>query len=134
MKTLTPDLQKVEAFQASFPENQPILMINLLRFKEQAEYEEEDISATGKQAYETYIQGVKHCLKKIGASIFWVGDVKSVFIAPPDEDWDLALLVRYPSFESLASMSQSEDYLKLVKHRTAALDDFRLMLTVDTQI
>lgn len=133
MKTLKPDARKVEELK-SFPENQPILMINLLRFKERADYGDENINVSGKQAYDTYIQGVKRCLEKIGASIFWVGHVESMVIAPPDEEWDLALLVRYQSFESLSSMSQSEEYEKLVRHRTAALDDSRLILTVETQI
>ena len=50
-----------------------------------------------------------------------------MLIGPQDKDWHLAVLVRYPSAGAFLDMTTSEEYLTIVAHRTAALEDSRLI-------
>jgi uncharacterized protein (DUF1330 family) len=58
-----------------------------------------------------------------------LGKVKGLLIAPPDESWDEVLIVKYPDVKTFVTMVESQEYKKVVKHRTAALEDSRLIAT-----
>jgi len=62
--------------------------------------------------------------------VIWQGDAKHAFIAPPDEQWDEVLLVEYPSKDAFLAMLKSPGYQAITFHRTAALEDARLIVTV----
>jgi phage terminase Nu1 subunit (DNA packaging protein) len=48
-----------------------------------------------------------------------------------EEKWDVAALIRYPSFQAFKDVTESEKYEKDTKmHRLAALEDWRLIATV----
>ncbi len=53
-------------------------------------------------------------------------------IAVDGEEWDDALLVRYPSKQAFLGMVTKPDYQKDAVHRTAALLDSRLIATLPT--
>ena len=53
-------------------------------------------------------------------------------IAPDTEEWDETVLVQYPSREAFLGMIESEAYLAISPHRTAALLDSRLIATKTT--
>ena len=55
-------------------------------------------------------------------------------IAPPDESWDQIVLVRYPSIDAFMAMIESTEYKGVVRHRTAALKDSRLVASVEGRI
>jgi uncharacterized protein (DUF1330 family) len=48
-------------------------------------------------------------------------------IGPPEERWDDVLLVRYPAFSVLQKLFANPQYQAAVFHRTAALEDSRLI-------
>jgi uncharacterized protein (DUF1330 family) len=48
-------------------------------------------------------------------------------IGPPDSEWDLVLLVQYPSRAKFLEMATNPEYLKIHAHRDAALADSRLV-------
>lgn len=50
-----------------------------------------------------------------------------VLIGPPDERWVLVLLVQHQSSEAFLSFATNQDYLAGIGHRTAALEDSRLL-------
>ena len=59
----------------------PISMVNLLKFKEKAEYEDgRDTQMSGKEAYQIYAIEVQEHLKKVGAEIVFGGVVSRLML------------------------------------------------------
>lgn len=130
MAAIEPDPKRLSAFLAG-PEDGPIVMINLLRFRERADYPA-DFAApacTGPEAYGRYSEGVQPLLAKAGGRPLWFGLVRGTVIAPGDESWDQAILVEYPSRKAFLDMVGSPAYQAIAPHRTAALADSRLIAT-----
>lgn len=57
----------------------------------------------------------------------WLGRGAGALVGPADEHWGLALLVRYPDVDAFLTMTTDPGYLATVGHRTAALEDSRLL-------
>lgn len=115
-----------------------IIMMNLLRFRDIADYSaspeltpSEPIS--GREAYQKYIDLTLPFLSKTGGEIMFLGDGGQYLIGPQDEPWDLVMLIRQNSLQDFMSFSSNEDYQKVLGHRTAALEDSRLLPLVEFQ-
>ena len=52
---------------------------------------------------------------------------RSFLIGPSDERWDLAMLVRQSSLQAFMAMASNEPCLAGLGHRTAAIEDSRLL-------
>jgi uncharacterized protein (DUF1330 family) len=109
-----------------------VVMLNLLRFREFADYAanpELDPGApiSGAQAYQIYIEATIPYLKASGGEILFLGNGGAYLIGPPEENWDKVMLIRQHSVESFMEFASNEGYLKIVGHRTAALEDSRLL-------
>ena len=61
--------------------------------------------------------------------VFWLGKVLATVVGPAEEQWHDALLVEYPDFECLQRVFREPAYQAIVFHRTAALEDSRLIAT-----
>ena len=109
----------------------PIVMINLLRFRRAAAYAPglDAAPCSGREAYARYGAAVLPLLVRAGGRLVWRGSVGLVVVGPGDERWDEALLVEYPSRAAFIAMVSSEEYLRIGVHRTAALEDSRLIAT-----
>ena len=60
----------------------PISMVNLLKFKEKAEYEDgRDTEMSGKEAYQIYATEVQEHLRKVGAEIVFGGAISRLMLA-----------------------------------------------------
>ena len=108
--------------------------MNLLKFRVTADYTnlEELESAkeiSGEEAYQLYMDSVFPVLEKAGGRIIYFGKSKDFLIGPDSEKWDAALLVEHRSAKEFMEFTQNEDYLKNAGHRTAALEDSRLLPT-----
>ena len=100
----------------------PICMVNLLKFKEHAEYEDgRDTDLTGRQAYELYGRGVAALLPDYGGKIVFAGDVTFLMLGQVEELWDEIAIAQYPNRGALVEMSSSEEWRALAVHRTAGL-------------
>jgi uncharacterized protein (DUF1330 family) len=117
--------------------HEPVVMINLLRFRAQADYghrSDEFAPCSGREAYfERYASVSSPLVMADGAKIHWMGEVLGNVIAPPGENWDDILLVEYPSFDVLLKLFANPEYLAVVIHRTAALEDSRLIASVSSK-
>ncbi len=135
MAVIEPDTEALGRFLAE-PEDGPIVMINLLRYREEAAYEEGFAAApcTGAEAYGRYSEGVTPLLGRAGARPIWIGLVRSALIAEAGEEWDNAILVEYPSRKAFVEMVSSPEYQAIAPHRTAALADSRLIATSGTLV
>jgi uncharacterized protein (DUF1330 family) len=134
MPSIEPTAEQLAAFLKNAPDDQPIVMINLLRFREQAVYPDGFDAAPcgGREAYRRYGERVIQHLVDVGARPIWMGDVKGMVIGPPGESWDEALLVQYPSKQAFLQMVGKPEYQRDATHRSAALADSRLICTVAT--
>lgn len=120
------------AFFKAYSGKGKIVMLNLLRFKEVADYSDmkhlkPNEPVSGKEAYERYMEYTLPLLEKAGSKVLFAGDCGPFVIGPENEAWDLALLVEHQSVEKFTAFAQDEEYLKTAGHRTAALADSRLL-------
>ncbi|MEM6326080.1 MAG: DUF1330 domain-containing protein [Bacteroidota bacterium] len=116
----------------------PVVMLNLLRFRETADYSEAphlapDAPLSGREAYERYIAHTLPFLETAGSEVLFNGEADAFLIGPQDERWDRALLVRHRSVPEFLAFAQNEDYLHIAGHRTAALEDSRLLPLIENR-
>jgi len=135
MPAIEPTPDQLAAF-ASGPDDGPVVMINLLRWRERASYPEGSGEApcSGQEAYGRYSEAVAPLLAGVGGRPLWIGLARGMVIAPEDERWDQAILVEYPSRKAFFTMVTSPEYRAIAHHRTAALADSRLIATSGTPL
>ena len=116
-----PSKEQMEGFLEGDSEA-PIAMINLLKFKEKAEYEDgRDTDLTGEQAYAIYGKEVVEHLKKVGGKISFGGSINRLMLGEVEELWDTTFIAKYPSKKAMLKMITDPDYLESNKHRVAGL-------------
>ena len=119
--SVNPTKEQMEGFLEGDSEV-PISMINLLKFKEKAEYEDgRDTNLTGEQAYAIYGQEVVEHLKKFGGELIFGGSINRLMLGEVEELWDKAFIAKYPSKKAMLKMITDPDYLESNKHRIAGL-------------
>ncbi|MCK7548337.1 DUF1330 domain-containing protein [Marinobacter koreensis] len=131
MKSVNPTSDSIKTVLENTPKSTPIVMLNLLKFRQQADYGDSSSGRTGQQAYAEYSKGAIKCVKSAGGELVWAGAPTATLIGPETEHWDHVLLVRYPSIEAFFAMVESDEYQAIVHHRTAAVDDSRLVPMVE---
>jgi hypothetical protein len=65
--------------------------------------------------------------RKSGGEILFFGEGGPYLIGPEDEYWDRAMLIQQSSVESFLAFASHTAYLAGLGHRTAALEDSRLL-------
>jgi len=130
------NLEQLELLAASFPESQHLYMVNLLRFRESAEYgsDVQAAGATGQEAYfKSYLPAfgqVSHNLGIEGIRLVWAGAVVGNVAGASDERWHAAAIVEYPNLQAFRRIVESKAYMLTADpHRRAALEDWRLIAT-----
>lgn len=106
---LLPTQEQLKAFLA-LPDEQPVVMVNLLKFKPDG----------GAEEYAKYAAGIQPILEKLGAKILFAG--KAEFCLIGQADWDMVALVQYPHKKTLLEMSVMPKYRKIHRHREAGLE------------
>ncbi len=131
MGSINPGPDQVKELIASVPPGVPVVMLNMVRFRQTAQYPDGRSAVSGQQAYGQYTRAASELVAKVGGAIVWFGRARASFIAPPGEKWDHVFLVRYPSIEKFMEMINSPAYQDIVVHRTSALQDSRLIATIE---
>jgi uncharacterized protein (DUF1330 family) len=127
----TNEQSQLAAELRNIPRGVPVVMLNMLKFRDRAVYASGDQRISGRAAYQTYRDGASKLVAKVGGGLVWRGETKAPLIAPAGEKWDEIFLVRYPSIEKFIEMVSSPEYRKIVVHREAALADSRLIANVE---
>ncbi|MEM6579453.1 MAG: DUF1330 domain-containing protein [Pseudomonadota bacterium] len=122
---IDPTRERFAAFREIEREG-PVHMLNLLRFRAQAAYED-GTEATGEEAYATYGQKSAPIFQRLGGRQIWIGRPELMLIGPEEEHWDLAFIAEYPSGAAFADMLRDPDYREAVRHRQAAVAESRLI-------
>ena len=100
----------------------PIFMVNLLKFKEKAEYEDgRSTELSGRDAYRLYAMKVMELLPQYGGKPVFFGDVTFLAVGQADELWDEVAVVMYPKRADMVRMSMSNEWREISAHRTAGL-------------
>jgi uncharacterized protein (DUF1330 family) len=130
-RTVDPRGEDLRRLATEVPQNVPVVMLNLLKFREAAAYPpgHGEVGCSGRAAYATYSRLIVPMLRRAEGTPLWRAQARSAFIAPAGEEWDDVLLVRYPSIEAFIGMVTSPDYQAITVHRSAALQDSRLIAT-----
>ena len=126
---IEPSDTKLDELAENFPADTPVVMMNLLRFNEQANYlpDDEAEPCSGMEAYFRYGIEVTPMIEKAGGKIVWQGSQKLMVIGPDDKDWQMIVLVEYPTAQAFIDMVTADEYEAIAFHRTAGLADSRLI-------
>jgi uncharacterized protein (DUF1330 family) len=133
MQTVEMDKAALPEILSKIPHDRPITMVNLLKYKDKAEYPEDfdGEPCTGRDGYNRrYIPNIKMRIREVGGTVVFDGPVCASLIGPPDERWDSVLIVTFPSIQVFMEMVSAPEHMLLRVHRTAALFDSRLIATV----
>lgn len=133
--------EAVQAAAAAIPEDTPIHMVNLLRYRDHADYgDRTDIEpCSGREAYhQRYVSAFGRIASAEGLDGIepvWFGAVLAHIVAPPDEQWDDVAIVGYPNFAAFRRIIESPAYqVEAAPHRQAALEDWRLIATAQVTL
>jgi len=125
--------ESLAAAALAIPEGEPFVMLNLLRYKEHAEYRDGPGlgPCTGREAYHRgYVATFTKLAEGIPIQIEWLGAVLAGLVTPAGERWDELVLVRYPDYATFRRIVESDRYeAEAAPHRRASLDDWRLLAT-----
>jgi len=100
----------------------PIFMVNLLKFKDRAEYDGgRPCDLSGRDAYMIYGKAVTELLPKFGGRGIFAGDVTFLALGQVEELWDEVAIAMYPDRASMVRMSLSEEWREIAVHRSAGL-------------
>ena len=119
---ILPNEEQLKGFTDE-PEKGPIKMLNLVKLKDKAEYQdgrESDIS--GLEAYTIYGKEVVEHLNKVGAKLIFSGVVDRLMIGEADDMWDLVAIAQYPNRKAMLEMIMDPAYTETAKHREAAIE------------
>ena len=112
--------------------DEPIFMVNLLKFKEKAEYpDKRETNLTGREAYAIYGKEVVGHLEKVGGKPIFGSDVTRLMLGEVEELWDQVAIAMYPNRKAMLKMISDPDYIESAQHRVAGLAG---QLNIETKI
>jgi hypothetical protein len=99
-------------------EDGPFLMLNLMRYREWADYGDDRPRISGRAADDLYAP--LEVLADLGAEVVLFGDV----VGQPrgDESWDRVAVVRYPTVRSFLDMQERPDFQAKHVHKAAGME------------
>jgi uncharacterized protein (DUF1330 family) len=111
-------------------------MLNLLRFRVTADYSAAPdlaplVPITGEEAYRLYMEHTLPYLERSGGKLLFFGRGGRFLIGPDGERWDAAMLVQQESAAAFLAFASDQDYMSGIGHRTAALEDSRLLPLIE---
>ena len=124
--TLEPSPEQLASLQSTDRDG-PVVMLNLLRFREHAIGIDAADNISGAEAYARYGASVLPHLQRVGGRVLLTLPAEQSVVGPDAPEWDLVLVVQYPSRQAFLSMIADPDYLQIHHHRAAALADSRLI-------
>ncbi len=127
---IDPSPANFQAFK-DLPRDTPINMLNLLLYRDLAEYPEGHEHAgkgwSGRRAYEEYGKTSAPVFHRVGGRIVWRGRFETMVTGPEVRQWHDGFIAHYPDAGAFFAMIKDPDYQLAVVNRTAALVDSRLI-------
>ena len=111
----------------------PIVMLNLLKFRERAVYPDgRATTLTGREAYMLYGAPMQKFVESHGGKFVFGGQIKSLVIGEVGDMWDVCALMEYPSAAAFAKIATSPQVAEIGVHRAAGLEG-QLLIRVAQQ-
>ena len=112
--------------------DEPIFMVNLLKFKDKAEYpDKRESNLSGKEAYAIYSKEVVGHLEKVGGKPIFGSEVTRLMLGEVEDLLDQVDIAMYPNRKAMLKMISDPDYIKSAQHRVAGLAG---QLNIETKI
>ena len=119
---ITPNEEQINGFMQN-PDLGPISMVNLLKYKDKAIYEDgRDTNLTGEEAYGLYAVEVINLVEKYGGEFLFAGKVSRLMLGEVENLWDSIAIAKYPSRKAMLDMTMDPEYQKIHLHRDAGLE------------
>ena len=116
-----PSEEQIKGFMDPGPDG-PIYMVNLLKFKDKAEYADgRATDLSGREAYGIYGAAVSELLQEFGGSGSFSANVERLMLGEVEELWDMVAIATYPSRQAMMQMMQSPKMQEISVHRAAGL-------------
>ena len=100
----------------------PVSMLNLLKFKERAEYEDgRETQLSGQEAYMLYGAQMAPFVASKGGRLLHSSAARFLMIGDAELEWDSVAIMEYPSKEDFAKIAGAPEVAEFAVHRTAGL-------------
>jgi uncharacterized protein (DUF1330 family) len=103
---------------AQAPDDGPVVMLNLLKFKERSDSGER----SGAEEYNEYGRSARKMVEERGGRVVWMGRPEQVLIGDGSNEWDAVALVEYPSRQAFIEMVSTPKYMEAHEHRESGLE------------
>jgi len=101
---------------------EPIYMLNLLKFREQAAYADGRATAlSGEEAYAIYGRAMTRMVLEAGGKLVFSGRVEGTMVGVVEDSWDSVAVMMYPSLAVMGQITGSAAYAEIHVHRDAGL-------------
>jgi hypothetical protein len=127
---IQPTMEQLSSLLSNVPTDQPIDMVNIIRYKEHVP--EKDRS--GADIYFQYTKEVNPLVNDAQGKLIWSGHVMHTMIGSTENPPDLIFVVRYPSIQNLMDMIQRPEYAKISKLRTISIEYGGLIVCKETGV
>ena len=131
MIALYPKPEQLMAMRESKTEG-PVVMVNLLRFRDRAEAPDENLS--GYDAYQLYAKEMKKFVESKGGRFLWGGRLDEQVVGEGGEIFHLIGLVEYPSRAAFFKIATDPHVQAIGVHRSAGLEGQWLLAATEMEI
>ena len=114
------------------PEEGPVVMVNLLSFKENADGE--SAQESGAEAYGHYAKKMRKFVESKGGRFLWAGRVDSMVIGESDVYFQVIALVEYPSRKAFVEIASSAHVAEIGKDRIRGLEGQWLIASTERSL
>jgi hypothetical protein len=116
-----PNDVQIAAFAEPGPDG-PIYMVNLLKFKDLAKYDDgRETTLSGREAYQIYANAVTGLLGEFGGALQFHSQVSHLTIGEVEDLWDDVAIAMYPNRAAMMAMGISDRMQEIGVHRAAGL-------------
>jgi uncharacterized protein (DUF1330 family) len=121
MEAEQPNIEQFKKLMKN-PSDEPVVMLNLLKFKPEG----------GLASYGRYAMEVQKFMTEVGAKMIFLSKACELLIG--HETWDVVMLVQYPSRKAFLKMTTNPEYLEIHKYREAAIERSVLYATDEMSV
>jgi len=109
------------------PAETPVVMLNLLSFKRDADGE--NVGLSGQDAYFKYASKMTKIVESKGGRLIWSGRVDSMVIGESDADFQMVALMEYPNRAAFLEITSSAEVQEIAQDRIDGLAGQWLLAT-----
>lgn len=124
-----PEPGQIEALMKG-PADSPVVMVNLLSFKERADGANEGMA--GVDSYKRYAENMRKFVESKGGRFIWSGRVDSMVIGESDVDFSVIALVEYPNRKAFFDIATSAHVREIGTDRADGLAGQWLIATTES--